>query len=164
MRYSPHPPYEILSNRLMSFETIQRLRRFARYWDLIGNSDIFLERCVSFSKRMNHLTSSSSIERMALRTQWPNAWHRTGAALRAALRVSQPYQRNRTTAGRRGHVAGLCESGRREKSSFFKPFSTPSALVRINHSNRGSVASKPPSRVALEIDCDRPPRSRELRR
>jgi hypothetical protein len=42
MVYSPHPPYEILSNRLLSFEDIHRLRRFARYWDLIGNSGNFL--------------------------------------------------------------------------------------------------------------------------
>ncbi len=41
MLYSQHPPYEILASRSMSFEAIQRLRRFARYWDLIGNSGNF---------------------------------------------------------------------------------------------------------------------------
>ena len=41
MVYSPSPPFEILSNRLLSFETLHRLRRFARYWDLIGNSGNF---------------------------------------------------------------------------------------------------------------------------
>lgn len=43
MVYSPHPPYEILCNRLLSFEQVHRLRRFARYWDLIGNSGNFVE-------------------------------------------------------------------------------------------------------------------------
>ncbi len=43
MIYSPHPPYEILSNRLLNFHQIQRLRRFARYWDLIGNSGNFTQ-------------------------------------------------------------------------------------------------------------------------
>ncbi len=43
MKYSPYPPFEILSNRLLSFEQIHRLRRFARYWDLIGNSGNFVE-------------------------------------------------------------------------------------------------------------------------
>jgi radical SAM superfamily enzyme YgiQ (UPF0313 family) len=43
MIYSPHPPYEILSTRLMDFSTIQGLRRFARYWDLIGNSGNFIK-------------------------------------------------------------------------------------------------------------------------
>lgn len=41
MVYSPGPPFEILSNRLLSFDTLHRLRRFARYWDLIGNSGNF---------------------------------------------------------------------------------------------------------------------------
>ena len=43
MVYSPHPPYEILQNRLLSFETLQRLRRFARFWDLMANSGRFSE-------------------------------------------------------------------------------------------------------------------------
>ena len=43
MVYSAHPPYEILQNKLIDFATMQRLRRFARYWDLVGNSGNFLE-------------------------------------------------------------------------------------------------------------------------
>jgi radical SAM superfamily enzyme YgiQ (UPF0313 family) len=43
MIYNPHPPYELLQNRLLDFATMQCLRRFARYWDLVGNSGNFLE-------------------------------------------------------------------------------------------------------------------------
>ncbi len=43
MVYSPHPPYEILRNDRLDFATVQRLRRFARYWDLVGNSGNFIE-------------------------------------------------------------------------------------------------------------------------
>src|SRR5208282_4365213 len=43
MIYHPHPPYEILGNKLIDFATMQRLRRFARYWDLVGNSGNFVE-------------------------------------------------------------------------------------------------------------------------
>ncbi len=43
MLYSPAPPYEILRNRVIDFPTMQRLRRFARYWDLVGNSGNFVE-------------------------------------------------------------------------------------------------------------------------
>lgn len=43
MVYSPLPAYELLCNRLLDFATMQRLRRFARYWDLIGNSGNFVE-------------------------------------------------------------------------------------------------------------------------
>ncbi len=41
MVYSPHPPYEILSTRDISFEEMQTMRRFARYWDLVANSGQF---------------------------------------------------------------------------------------------------------------------------
>src|ERR1019366_10044456 len=40
---NPHPPYELLQNRLIDFPTMQKLRRFARYWDLVGNSGNFVE-------------------------------------------------------------------------------------------------------------------------
>jgi hypothetical protein len=43
MIYNPHPPYEILQNKLIDFVTMQKLRRFARYWDMIGNSGNFIE-------------------------------------------------------------------------------------------------------------------------
>ena len=43
MVYNSHPPYELLRNRLIDFPTMQKLRRFARYWDLVGNSGNFVE-------------------------------------------------------------------------------------------------------------------------
>jgi radical SAM superfamily enzyme YgiQ (UPF0313 family) len=42
MVYSPHTPYEVLQTKTMDFNTIQRMRRFARYWDLIANSGNFI--------------------------------------------------------------------------------------------------------------------------
>lgn len=41
MRYDPNPPYSILCTADMSFSDIQRLQRFSRFWDLIGNSGRF---------------------------------------------------------------------------------------------------------------------------
>ncbi len=43
MVYSRHPPYEILTNRVIDFSAMQQLRRFSRFWDLIGNSGNFVE-------------------------------------------------------------------------------------------------------------------------
>ncbi|MDB6057379.1 MAG: Radical domain protein [Verrucomicrobiales bacterium] len=43
MVYSANPPYEILQNKLLDFATMQRLRRFAKYWDLVANSGNFVE-------------------------------------------------------------------------------------------------------------------------
>lgn len=42
MVWSPHPPYEVLETRLVSFADMQRMRRFSRYWDLIANSGNFV--------------------------------------------------------------------------------------------------------------------------
>jgi len=41
MVYSPHAPYEVLQTKLVTFEMMQRMKRFARYWDLIANSGNF---------------------------------------------------------------------------------------------------------------------------
>ena len=41
MVYHGHPPYEILQTKLIDFASMQRMRRFARFWDLIGNSGNF---------------------------------------------------------------------------------------------------------------------------
>jgi hypothetical protein len=43
MVFNEVPPYEILKTDALSFEQIQRMDRFARYWDLIGNSGNFVE-------------------------------------------------------------------------------------------------------------------------
>lgn len=43
MKYSARAPYEILSNRLLDADTIARLARFARFWDLVANSGNFIE-------------------------------------------------------------------------------------------------------------------------
>ncbi len=38
LRYNPEPPYNIVCSRDIDFGTIQRVNRFARYWDMIANS------------------------------------------------------------------------------------------------------------------------------
>lgn len=43
MRYNPSPPYNILSTACIDFPTMQRLNRFARYWDMIANSGRFIQ-------------------------------------------------------------------------------------------------------------------------
>jgi len=39
--FDPYPPYTILSSNHVDFMTMQRLVRFARYWDMIANSGRF---------------------------------------------------------------------------------------------------------------------------
>ncbi len=38
LRFDPAPPYAILSNSTVDYMTVQRMNRFARYWDMIANS------------------------------------------------------------------------------------------------------------------------------
>jgi len=41
LRFNPQPPYNILATDRIDFQTMQRLSRFARYWDLVANSGRF---------------------------------------------------------------------------------------------------------------------------
>ncbi len=41
MRYTPYAPYTVLATDCIDFSTMQRLVRFARYWDLVANSGRF---------------------------------------------------------------------------------------------------------------------------
>ncbi|MEO7402296.1 MAG: DUF4080 domain-containing protein, partial [Burkholderiales bacterium] len=41
MRYSPDPPYDVLSTSCITFNDMRRMNRFARFWDLIANSGRF---------------------------------------------------------------------------------------------------------------------------
>jgi hypothetical protein len=42
MLYSPLAPFEILSTSTLSFEEVQGLKRFARYWEMVANRGQFL--------------------------------------------------------------------------------------------------------------------------
>ncbi|MBD3635696.1 MAG: DUF4080 domain-containing protein [Methylophaga sp.] len=42
LRFNPQPPYNILSTSSVDFMTMQRVNRFARFWDMIGNSGRFI--------------------------------------------------------------------------------------------------------------------------
>ena len=107
MVYNPHPPYEILQNKLIDFATMQRLRRFARYWDMVGNSGNFVESTpliwnvgqassLSPSKPEKNETGKmpgptfplprlSPFQRLAARAHGPHRQHRAGAADGTAL-------------------------------------------------------------------------------
>ena len=43
MVYNSQPPYEIVRNQLLDDATVQRVRRFARFWDVVANSGNFVE-------------------------------------------------------------------------------------------------------------------------
>jgi radical SAM superfamily enzyme YgiQ (UPF0313 family) len=65
MVYSLFPPFEILSTRDVDFETMIRLRHFARTWDLIGNSGNFVE-----ARELFWSDNTSPFERLLAFSDW----------------------------------------------------------------------------------------------
>ena len=63
LRFNPHPPYNILSTRDIDFATMQRLSRFARYWDMIGNSG-------RFNRTRSLLLGNSPFARFLVLSDW----------------------------------------------------------------------------------------------
>jgi len=85
MVYNPHPPYEILRNKLIDFATMQKLRRFARYWDLVGNSGKFIE---------NHTDDLSKFGIPAFRRKMAKPRrHDPARPAEAGLRTVSPFGR-----------------------------------------------------------------------
>ena len=81
MVYSPHPPYEILQTAHATFDEIQTMRRFARYWDLVVNSGHFGSLATLL------LDAASPFERFMRFTTWlyDRTGHRTHGIARHVL-------------------------------------------------------------------------------
>ena len=63
MAYAPRPPYEILQTRDIPFADMQRMRRFARYWDLLGNSGNFADTLpLAWSRSCDALVAGSACD------------------------------------------------------------------------------------------------------
>lgn len=76
MRYAEQPPYEVLETSAMSANELARVRRFARYWDLYGNSG-------RFRYSLPALLSNQPFERFMAFSDWLHA--RTGLTHRLSL-------------------------------------------------------------------------------
>ncbi len=76
MRYSPDAPYAVLATDVISFTDMQRIIRFARYWDLVGNSG-------RFSRTLPLLLSDAPFARFMQFGDWLYA--RTGKTHEFAL-------------------------------------------------------------------------------
>lgn len=64
MVYSADPPYEILQTSKINFTEMQRLKRFAKTWDLIANSGNFVEATPQFWR------AGSPFERIFAFSEW----------------------------------------------------------------------------------------------
>jgi radical SAM superfamily enzyme YgiQ (UPF0313 family) len=147
MVYSRHAPYEILRNRLISFEEMNRLKRFAKFWDLIGNSGNFQG---SLPKM---LAGGTSAFREFLRlSEW--LFHEEGKRHGIALgRLFESLFRFMTAIQGQDpqSVAELLwhdytRAGRRDRPEFLRPYALPAVATR------GSTGSGLPPRQRRHLD------------
>jgi radical SAM superfamily enzyme YgiQ (UPF0313 family) len=131
MVYSRNAPYEILSNRLLSFEQVNGLRRFARYWDLVGNSGNF-----SATLRMMLDDSASAFAEFQVFCDWlyEKEQRRHGISLsRLFERVFEYLTEVRGLEERSVALeiwADYTRSGRRDRPAFLRKFDLPSPAAR----------------------------------
>ncbi len=132
MVYSSNPPFEILSNRLLNFETLHRLRRFARYWDLIGNSGNFVG-----TVRLITDDQPSAFERLLQLSDWlyDREQRRHGISL---IRLFERLFEFLPVEGRLSRQlvaetlwADYTRGGRRDRPAFLKPFELPVPPPRV---------------------------------
>lgn len=61
--FNPNPPYDILSTRDVDFKSMQKLRRMARYWDLVANSG-------RFKNSLARVLADSPFDRFMRLSEW----------------------------------------------------------------------------------------------
>ncbi len=134
MKYSPHPPYEILSNRLLAFDEIHRLRRFARYWDLVGNSGNFVE-----TLKLLIPPQQSAFAKFSDLCDWLHARHpsRYGIALADLYASIFAHLVERYPPGSEQMIAetmwvDYIRGGRRDRPAFLKPFDLKSPSQKLS--------------------------------
>lgn len=76
MIYNPLPPYNILSNNELDFLMLQKMGRFARFWDMIGNSG-------RFSESRSLILGDEPFKRFFALSEW--LFEQLGATHRVAL-------------------------------------------------------------------------------
>lgn len=67
LTFSPDPPYEIVANKELSFSDMQRMSRFARYWDLVANSGRFTQ---TLPLLLGRAATDSAFERFMAFADW----------------------------------------------------------------------------------------------
>jgi radical SAM superfamily enzyme YgiQ (UPF0313 family) len=142
MAYSPLPPYEILRNRLIDFPTMQRLRRFARYWDLIGNSGNFLE-----TAPLIWAGRPSPFQAFLELSDWLYAQEGRQHALALMTLMDRVFAFLTEQLGQQPQFVAAAlardfqRSGRRELPPFLRPHVASESVVRADEPARKSVAT-----------------------
>jgi radical SAM superfamily enzyme YgiQ (UPF0313 family) len=125
MVFDPYPPYTILATSLIDFATMQRLVRFARYWDLVANSGRFahtIVRMLGAAPFDNFMAFSDWIYRRT------DATHRIALDRLAALVAQWLQERGMDRADAAALVAS--DYAGRVDAPAAKPHAAPAAPAR----------------------------------
>jgi radical SAM superfamily enzyme YgiQ (UPF0313 family) len=132
MRYNPEPPYNVLATDRVSFRDMQRVNRFARYWEMVANSGRFRG---ALRLMVGEPVQGGAFERFLRFTDWLYA--RTGKTHEIALErlvalvqefltgelgleagvVAATLQRDYEASGAKGRLALLDGAQRRAAAS-----------------------------------------------
>jgi len=82
LRFNPLPPFNILSTDRVSFDTMQLVNRFARYWDMIANSG-------RFKHALPHILSENPFDQFMAMAQW--LYEKTGQTHQINLKKLYEY-------------------------------------------------------------------------
>jgi radical SAM superfamily enzyme YgiQ (UPF0313 family) len=142
MTYSAQAPYEILSNKLIGFAEMCRMRRFARYWDMIANSGRLVHSLPIL------LGSGSAFFEFRALSDW--LWTTTrqthAIALTRLFELVFTYASKRIPDRLEAFAWELwrdyARDGRTDKPTYLASFDFPS------HMNEGAAALKGPDRQA----------------
>ncbi|WP_296002725.1 DUF4080 domain-containing protein [Rugamonas sp.] len=124
--FEPYAPYTILANKDIDFQTMQRLVRFARYWDLVANSG-------RFGHTVPVLLGETPFQNFMAFADWlyahTDATHRI-ALDRLAAMVSRWLQTRGMDKSAADQLLASDYAGRNESGSRVKPASVPAPAAR----------------------------------
>lgn len=133
IRYNPEPPYNVLQTRDVDFADMQRVNRFARYWDMIANSGRFKNTLplILATSPFNNFMQLSDVLYEATGSTWKIALRRLFVLIydamqkRADADMDELYQALRTDYQRSS-----------EKGDFDSLLNTDAKVTRIGVANK----------------------------
>jgi radical SAM superfamily enzyme YgiQ (UPF0313 family) len=142
MTYNPHPPYEILQTKTMDFPTLQRLKRFARYWDLVGNSGNFVETTPMIWREERPFWSFMRW------SEWLHERVRRTDSIALVNLMEHLFTFLTTELGHEDDVVAEVmwrdyqRSGRRDKPQFLRGFHLPEPETRLTPKDRAQIPKR----------------------
>ena len=147
LRFNPAPPYSILSTDRLDFPTLQRMTRFARYWDLVANSG-------RFGSALPLLLGASPFSRFMQFSDWLYAQSRRTHAIAHERLIGYLHEFMHSALGEQETVVAdaLVGDYRAQGGRTRLPFDRSDAPLPLPRSKAGKEAV--PKRQRRHLDSD----------